>query len=214
MQMFAYKCFIYKDLDNLFIIKSLLLWLYCNLFHFSELKGLLMKRKYCLGLSLFALLVVLMSSIGARADVLYTFTGDNFNGSPSNTFSFTEASFFTTTEAFQTSFVIDGTTFTHGFFDASSDCFAFSASSIANCNGMPNVVNFTGSFAGATQVGTFAVGNFVSCSIGGNSTVCEGLQSLTISQDAATTPEPSSLILLATGALGAAGILRRRFIRG
>jgi hypothetical protein len=109
-----------------------------------------------LGLSFFALLIALMSSVGARADFLYTFSGENFvEGGSLNTFSFTESSLITTTGAFPTSFDIDGTTFTHGFFDASSDCFAFSTLSVS-CGSFPNVDSFSGTLPGATKLGTFA----------------------------------------------------------
>jgi hypothetical protein len=158
---------------------------------------------------LLALVLVLsFSTRSAWADYIYTFSGYNY-AIPSNpvavNFSLTEASLFTTTETFTTSFTIAGETFKDGYFNASDDCFVFGTTTVSACN--ESVENsFYGIFPGATSIGTFGTaGSGCTASNGGP---CVDPFTLAISQ----TPEPSSLVLLGGGLLGLAGTLRRRLV--
>jgi hypothetical protein len=161
---------------------------------------------------LLALVLVLsFSTRSARADYIYTFSGNNFGVSPPAAvqFSLTEASLFTTTETFTTSFTIAGETFTHGYFNASDDCFVFGTSAVSACSS--NVTNsFYGEFPGATSVGTFNTAQS-GCQSSGSEPCVDPL-TLTISETTSATPEPSSLVLLGSGLLGLAGTLRRRLV--
>jgi PEP-CTERM motif len=178
-----------------------------------------MKRHFWSGVVSPALLMVLwMAPSSARADYIYTFTGQA--GTPSefipNSFSISEPALFATTGPFSTSVTIDGTTFSYGYFDASNDCFAFGTAALANCifrnpavpgpyPPFPTTSNlFYGSFPGATGPGTY-----LPTDEGCDTYPCEELFSLTISE----TPEPSSLMLVGFGVLGLAGVLRRKLVR-
>jgi hypothetical protein len=153
-------------------------------------------------------LVLSFSTRSARADYIYTFSGDNFGVSPAAAveFSLTEASLFTTTETFTTSFTIAGVTFTHGYFNASDDCFVFGTTTVSACNSGA-LESFYSTFPGATGIGTFGTGG-AGCQSGEYGGPCVEVFTLAISK----TPEPSSLVLLGSGLLGLAGILRRRLV--
>ena len=164
------------------------------------------------GTGLFAFLLV-MSFLprSARADFVYSFSGSNFVNGNNNTFSITEPSLITTTGAFNVSFKIGKGTFTSGYFDAATDCFTFSTSTVVDCDSSATGDSFFANFSGATAPGTYAAG-LPGCGAN-NGGPCEILESLTISGSSSATPEPSSLILLGSGLLGVAGTLRRKWRR-
>lgn len=170
-----------------------------------------MNRCYRNTVTLFVLLIfAMMWTSSARADFLYTFSGqDNLGGIPDNTFSFTEPSLITTTGAFATSFSIGTVTFMSGFFDASKDCFSFNNTDARDCSLSPGGSSFVGQFPGAVTVGTFALDGIIQCHTD-FALVCEDLTSLTISSTTAT-PEPSGILLFGSGMLGLAGVVRRRW---
>ena len=172
-----------------------------------------MKRHYWNNVILFTLLiVVIMSTSCARADFEYAFSGkDAFDGGSPENFVLMEPSLFTTTGAFTTSFTIGADTFTSGFFDASNDCFSFSTTTATDCSAL-SPDSFYAQFPGAITVGTFSVGG-----TGGTSACdsitghpCDALSSVAISATSPT-PEPSSVLLLGSGMLGVAGVLRKRW---
>jgi hypothetical protein len=171
-----------------------------------------MKRnRVCKGvLVVFALLMVVLIAPGsARADFDYSFTGtDGFTSAP-YTFSITAPSLFTTTGSFSTSVTLLSTTFTNGYFDASNDCFAFSTSALSSCNYQAGTDSFFGVFPGATADGTYPWNGSGCWTNAAGTQPCDDMMSLTITGSAAT-PEPSGLMLLGSGVLGIAGVLRRR----
>jgi hypothetical protein len=169
-------------------------------------------KRFCNGLLFFMaqLIVLLGLPNSARADYTYAFSGFDFgDGTSFSSFSFDEPSLITTTGAFATSFTIESTTFTNGYFAAGSDCFAFAMFSLSSC-GDPGPISFYASFPGATAVGSysFAGGACDNDKVAG--TPCEGAILLTISSNSVPTPEPSSLVLLGSGLLVFANAVRRR----
>jgi hypothetical protein len=167
-------------------------------------------KRFCDGVLFFmALLIVLLGlPNSARADYMYTFSGFNFSGGVSSfEFSFDEPSLITTTGAFTTSFTVGSTTFTNGYFLAGSDCFAFATFSLSSC-GDPGPTSFYSIFPGATAVGTYGfIGGACDPAPGA---ACLGALKLEISSNSVPTPEPSSFVLLGSGLLGFAGVVRRR----
>jgi len=145
--------------------------------------------------------------IRARADFMYAFSGQDANNiSTLYNFSFTEPSLLTTTQSFPVSFTLGSVSFTNGDFIAGSNpCFAFSTAPISSCTSGTNH-SFFAVFPGATAVGTYSILS------GGctNPGPCPFLSSLTISNTNSPVPEPSGLLLLGSGVLAVAGMVKRR----
>jgi len=157
--------------------------------------------------------VALTLPMRARADYVYTFTdlgGDKF--------SLTEANLITANQTLSFApFTIQGFTFTVGnvFFKTTTDpCFLFGTAGVTGtCGGTgPSLTSGNAAifadFPNATAVGNYAING---TSIATNHVASNNnlfLQFVNISQ----TPEPSSLLLLGTGALGFLGPIRRKLL--
>jgi hypothetical protein len=174
-----------------------------------------MKYHVVVWIALLAATLIVTAANAAATTFDYSFTGTDFerNNAPVS-FSFTEPNLLTTTGTFSfTPFAIEGTTFTYGFMavNGTEDCFIFgSPSSFPNtsCGVVAVPTLFVGTFIGATSPGTYAVASFNTTCVSTGNTPCVLLKSLTIT----AVPEPSSLLLFGTGALGLLGPIRRKLL--
>jgi PEP-CTERM motif len=162
---------------------------------------------------LFMSLLVLPTN--ARADFMYSFS------STAGSFSFTETSLLTTSQGISINpFTLDGVSFTNASLNVvgMGDCFLFGTSNVSfdDCHGdVPsgNFSWFSALFVNATAVGTYTSGAF-GCGSGGGDPCIFPIPagwSLEILQTSAV-PEPSSLMLLGSGALGLIGPVRRKLL--
>ena len=168
-----------------------------------------MSRK--LALTLCLEVAVLVLPLRALADYDYKFT--DMGG---DTFSISTTSIFTSGQALSfTPFTIQGFTFTVGqvsFLSSSNPCFAFGTAGTTFSQLCGVLVPFGGTAIGSSFPNAVAVGTWGSPGAGiiglGAGNINLFLTSVTISQTAV--PEPSSLLLLGSGAVGLLGLRRRK----
>lgn len=162
---------------------------------------------------LFVLPLLLHSSLAAHADVIKSF---NFQGSSivygmagdTNTVSGTTTIDTTTGQVQSISFVADGLSFSGVSSQSGAEVFVGS-SNVAFSFSEASLIGYTGSTFNLNGANDLYVGSLTAGSTLDSGTVAPG-PVLDAPAAAAISPEPASLLLISTGVLGLAFVVRRR----